>query len=310
MYPHPDTVAGTVEPGVDVIAVDFPRPQKGANTQHLMVTMLGEFWRTTERWLPVQVILELAAGLGVTRSAATTALSRLAARGVLENDGAGRLSQYRFTASARTRLQVGFEQIAAFGDPSRPWDKRWTAIAFSIPETSRDIRDTFRARLRWLGFAPLYGALWVSPRDRLEEAHQVCSAFGIEDFLVFRLADADLRGKDMATAWPLQDTACRYDPFIEKYSAVIRSLRRGSIAPSEAFRLRVEVMDEWRAFPWEDPGLPYELLPAEWPLAAARRTFLEVHAGTAEPTRRHLGGILTAAAPDLPTGMHLDLIGI
>ncbi len=92
-------------------------------------------------------------------------LSRLAARGVLENDGGGRASRYRFTSAARERLVVGNQQVTEFGgDPSASWDHRWTAVAFSVPETDRDIREAFRARLRWLGFAPpIYGALWFSP---------------------------------------------------------------------------------------------------------------------------------------------------
>ena len=36
-------------------------------------------------------------------------------------------------------------------------------VAFSIPEQNRAARDSLRKQLRWLGFAPLYDGLWVSP---------------------------------------------------------------------------------------------------------------------------------------------------
>lgn len=287
------------------MTVDLPRPQKGGNSQHLLVTMLGEFWRHTDRWLPARAILGLAADLGLSRSAATTALSRLAARGALENDGGGRLSQYRFSAAVRTRLQEGFERFIQFGDPSRPWDRRWTVIAFTIPETARDRRDTFRARLRWLGFAPLYGALWVCPRNRLDEAEQICRAFGLEDYMLFRMDEADRRGKHPVAAWHLEETPQQYRQFIEDFSPARTAALAGTVEPAEAFRIRVQLMDRWRAFPWDDPDLPHELLPAGWPLAEAREVFRDTFAGLTQPARQHLQDALAGSAPDALAGIRL-----
>jgi phenylacetic acid degradation operon negative regulatory protein len=36
-------------------------------------------------------------------------------------------------------------------------------------------------------------------------------------------------------------------------------------------------MDTWRTFPNHDPDLPAELLPADWPRAAARDLFVEIY---------------------------------
>ena len=41
------------------------------------------------------------------------------------------------------------EQVRLFGSQSNAWDGSWTVIAFSVPESSREIRDMFRSRLRW-----------------------------------------------------------------------------------------------------------------------------------------------------------------
>jgi phenylacetic acid degradation operon negative regulatory protein len=283
-------------------AVDFPRPQRGGTSQHLLVTLLGEFWRKTDLWLPARAIVRLAEDVGLSRSAVTTALSRLAGRGVLENDGGGRASRYRFTAAARARLVIGAAQVAEFGDPKVRWDHRWTAVAFSVPESEREIREAFRARLKWLGFAPVYGALWFSPRDRMAQVQEVAEGYGVDDFMAFRVEDDGFEGRRPV----IVDTAApprRYAQFAAANEVRLERLRSGVLDPREGFRARVEVMDEWRSFPWDDPGMPYELLPADWPLLRARETFVEVYKATAPLVERHVQTVLGELAPDARAGV-------
>jgi phenylacetic acid degradation operon negative regulatory protein len=264
--------------------------------------MLGEFWRHTDLWLPARAIVRLAEDVGLSRSAVTTALSRLAARGVLENDGAGRASRYRFTAAARARLVIGTREVGQFGDPSLSWDRRWTAVAFSVPESEREIREAFRARLKWLGFAPVYGALWFSPRERMAQVHEIAEAYGVEDYMAFRVEDSAFEGRRPSivnTAEPPR----RYAEFADANWARLERLRAGDASPAEGFRVRVEVLDEWRAFPWDDPGMPYELLPDDWPLLRARESFVAVFTQTAPLAERHVRGVLGELAPDALAGV-------
>ncbi|WP_369045626.1 PaaX family transcriptional regulator C-terminal domain-containing protein [Sinomonas sp. P10A9] len=282
--------------------VDFPRPQRGGTSQHLLVTLLGEFWRSTDLWLPTRAIVRLAGDVGLSRSAVTTALSRLAARGVLENDGGGRASRYRFTAEARARLVIGARQVGQFGDPGIPWDRFWTAVAFSVPESEREIREAFRARLKWLGFAPVYGALWFSPRDRMDQVREVAQGYGVEDYMAFRVEDGGFEGRRPA----IVDTAeppRRYAEFADANEAALERMRAGAVGPAEGFRLRIEVLDEWRAFPWDDPGMPYELLPDDWPLLRARESFVAIFEATAPLVERHVRTVLGESAPEALAGV-------
>ncbi len=287
---------------VSATAVDFPRPQRGGTSQHLLVTMLGEFWRYTDLWLPARVIVRLAEDVGLSRSAVTTALSRLAARGVLENDGGGRASRYRFTSAARARLVIGTAQVAQFGDPSVPWDRRWTAVAFSVPEKARDVREAFRARLKWLGFAPVYDALWFSPRDRMEQVQEIAEGYGVDDFMAFRVQDDAFEGRRPAII-DMDEPPRRYAEFAATNEARIKRLRAGDADAREAFRMRIESLDEWRAFPWDDPGMPYELLPDDWPLLRARETFVEVFEASASLAERHVREVLGELAPEAQAGV-------
>ncbi|GAB3279851.1 phenylacetic acid degradation operon negative regulatory protein PaaX [Sinomonas notoginsengisoli] len=283
-------------------AVDFPRPQRGGTSQHLLVTMLAEFWRYTDLWLPTRAIVRLAEDIGLTRSAVTTALSRLSTRGVLENDGGGRASRYRFTAAARARLVIGTAQVAQFGDPSVAWDRRWTAVAFSIPEKSRDVREAFRARLKWLGFAPVYDALWFSPRERREQVQEIAEGYGVEDFMAFRVEDDAFEGRRPAIV-DMTELPRRYEEFADATEERLRHLRAGRLALREGFRARIEVLDDWRAFPWNDPGMPYELLPEDWPLLRAREAYVAVFEATAPLAERHVLEVLGELAPEARAGV-------
>jgi phenylacetic acid degradation operon negative regulatory protein len=60
--------------------------------------------------------------------------------------------------------QGTFRRIVEFGTRETPyWDGRWTLVAFSIPETQRQLRHAVRTNLRWLWLAPLYDGSGARP---------------------------------------------------------------------------------------------------------------------------------------------------
>ncbi|MFF2346864.1 PaaX family transcriptional regulator C-terminal domain-containing protein [Pseudarthrobacter sp. NPDC058119] len=295
-YPSP---GGLAHARIAAEQVNFPRPLKGSASQHLVVTMLADYWRGSAAWLPSRLIVSLAGSLGLSPSAASTALSRLAGRDVLEQSNAGRTSRYRFTPEAKARLDIGVGQIGGFGSEDRPWDGMWTVVAFTVPESSREMRELLRSRLKWLGFAPLYGAVWVSAWDTADELDDSCRHLGVENYAIFRTPEAGLRGRPLIEAWDLADVRRQYAPFIDTYSQKARALDRQQPSGEEAFRLRTEVIDAWRAFPWEDPGLPPELLPRDFPLFEARRIFVALYNSLADAAAAYVEETAVRLAPDL-----------
>jgi phenylacetic acid degradation operon negative regulatory protein len=259
--------------------------------------MLADYWRDAPSWLPSRLIVALASDLGLSASATSTALSRLAGRGVLEQSSAGRTSRYRFTEQARERLRIGMGQVSEFGSETREWDRTWTVVAFSVPESSREVRELLRSRLKWLGFAPLYGALWVSAWDTAAELEASCQDFGVDNHVIFRTQDDDVRGKSLIEAWDFGELRAQYTPFIDTYLPRARELDSVAAVPGEAFRLRTGVMDAWRAFPWSDPGLPAELLPRPFPLFEARRLAAQIYDSLADAGTRHAEGVVSRVAP-------------
>ncbi|MBI1888648.1 MAG: hypothetical protein HYS15_01810, partial [Candidatus Spechtbacteria bacterium] len=63
------------------------------------------------------------------------------------------------------------------------WDKKWRIIAFDIPEKYRTSRDTFRERLKSMGFFQFQKSFWIYPFDCEREIHYLCEHLGLHDYV-------------------------------------------------------------------------------------------------------------------------------
>jgi phenylacetic acid degradation operon negative regulatory protein len=245
----------------------------------LLLTLLGDYWWQRTESLPSAALVALLAEFGVSDSAARAALSRLTRNKLLVTEKTGRRTFVRLSDRAASILDEGASHIFSFGSRAEPWDGEWSVVAFSIPEHNRAARDALRKQLRWLGFAPLYDGLWVSPRDHAAQVVDELAELGITTATAFRATAVPGTGHDglPQRAWDLDDLQDRYGRFIS-YAAELRERALdGRISPVEALVERTRVMDEWRAFPGLDPDLPSELLPDTWPRAAAREEFISAY---------------------------------
>ena len=241
----------------------------------LLLTLLGDYWWQHTESLPSAALVALLAEFGVSDSAARAALSRLTRNRLLVTSKVGRRTFVRLSERAAQILDEGGRHIFSFGRDTQPWDGMWSLVAFSIPEQNRAARDSLRKQLRWLGFAPLYDGLWVSPRDHAAEVLGQLAGLGIGTATAFRartvpgVSPAGLPEQ----AWDLAQVRARYDHFISQASALCERTEAGQLSPDAALVTRTRLMDEWRTFPELDPDLPDELLPDGWPRAAARELF-------------------------------------
>jgi phenylacetic acid degradation operon negative regulatory protein len=257
---------------------DVPAMWPGGVVQRpprLLLTLLGDYWWRRAEPLPSAALVALLAEFGVSDSAARAALSRLTRNHLLTTSKSGRRTVVRLSDRAARILDDGGNQIFSFGRSSQPWDGMWSVVAFSVPEQNRAARDSLRKQLRWLGFAPLYDGLWVSPRDRAIEVIGQLAELGITTATALRATTVPGVSQDglPQRAWDLDNLRARYDSFIGHTEGVRERTLAGRMSPVAALITRTRVMDEWRAFPELDPDLPDELLPEAWPRGRARELF-------------------------------------
>ncbi|TVZ05841.1 GntR family transcriptional regulator [Trebonia kvetii] len=275
----------------------------------LLLTLLGDYWWQRTEPLPSAAIVALLAEFGVSDSAARAALSRLTRNGLLVTSRSGRRTFVQLSARAADVLNDGARRIFTFGATPAPWDGMWSLVAFSIPEQYRSARDELRKALRWLGFAPLYDGLWVSPRDHAGDVIGQLNDLGIATATAFRATALPLPGGGAVGAGPVSDIPARawdldglraaYQEFVEFAGLLRDQTEAGRISSSDALIARTRVMNEWRAFPALDPDLPDELLPPAWPRASAREQFIACYDLLGPLATRRVRQIIARYSPEL-----------
>jgi phenylacetic acid degradation operon negative regulatory protein len=289
-----------VSPEAGAAGGGLPRSQAGTTPQHLLMTLLGDYWSGRTEHLPSAALVELLAEFDISEASARAALNRLTRRDLLVSSKQGRNTYYGLHPRALALLQDTARRIVSFGtEEARPWDGAWTIVAFSVPETQRQLRRTIRTRLRWLGFAALYDGLWCCPWNEQDAALSILSELEVGSATVMRAA-IDTRSTIQPTeAWDMDALSDRYVEFEETFSPVLDDVRQGAMTTSQALVHRTVVMDSWRSFISVEPDLPAELHPEDWPRSRARELFVELYDSLAPVARARCRQIVAKHSPEL-----------
>lgn len=251
------------------------------SSRDLLMTVLGEYVLPHDGGAWTQTLVALMELLGVRDKAARQALARMSERGWLQRERVGRQTRWRLTDHAHEVLDTGARRIYGFGRDARPWDGTWLVLLASVPERSRHVRYRMGLGLTWAGFGLIGPGIWLSPwTDHEDGAVELLTALGV-DATSFRSELGRLgSGQRLAgTAWDLPVLQARYDQFLADTDPVVEMTLHGS----EAAVQLASLVHRWRRFPFLDPDLPSELLPADWPGRRAALRFAELRATLLPP---------------------------
>ncbi len=212
--------------------------------------------------------------LGITAPAVRTAVSRMVRQGWLEPTRTEGGRGYALTARARARLDDAASRIYRTRDAG--WHGAWDLLVVE-PVPNRSSRERVRSGLAFLGYAPLSDSTWISPFPS-SEVDQLLATEGARAAR-FEARDADPRSR-AEQAWDLAALAEAYTTWHEEARKLVSSPASAlgtdfGDDDERAFAVRSHLVHEWRKFLFTDPGLPAELLPADWPGHAAARFFAE-----------------------------------
>ncbi len=252
-------------------------------TRSLLLTVLGEYVlpRSGEVWQ--ETLVAALCTLGYTEQAARQALSRSTRDGWLQTERRGRRSRMSLTGASRELLATGADRIYAFGRPWE-WDERWLIVILRVPEHRRAVRHQLRSRLAWAGLGSLGGGVWLTPH--VEREAELTAAIQEEPDAEARSFVAQLGAMGdpqelIADAWDLESVREQYQAFIDDFVRVRPS------APEACFRQQTLLVHAWRRFPFLDPDLPANVLPADWPRDRAHALFVERHERWEPAARAH-----------------------
>lgn len=259
-----------------------------------VLTIFGDYWWHVTEPMPTGALLAALMDLGLKEAAARATLARMGRTGLLEVERSGRRTAHALTPRAVAVVDEEAAWLDSFGLVEQPWDGLWSVLAFSIPEVDRSLRHLARNRLRWLGFAPLYDGMWVSPRDAAARALAELRDLGVRDVTSMRARlETSITG-GAQSAWDLAETAEEY----RRFAAALGDSRDSAHEP-DAFRERMRLMLAWQAFRELDTGLPAELLPEDWPRVETRRVWAGRYNDLADAAESRVRSFVGAIDPAL-----------
>lgn len=211
------------------------------------------------------MLVRLLTDLGLGEAAARTLLARMRTRGALDAERRGRSVSYRLagaTAAAFRRVQRADRVPAA-------WEGVFHGVLYTVPEDDRAFRDALRRATTLAGYGPLRPGLVVSPYDRWGSLAAAVSdpPSGARVYPVqLRLAPDDARTV-AAEAWNLDELAHRYRDQVATMRRQLTASRPDPPPTASTLRTYTELLRPATQILLVDPGLPDELLPADWPRA-------------------------------------------
>ncbi len=254
-----------------------------AAARSLLLTILGEY--VLPRGEPVwqETLVGALATLGYTSDASRQALARSGREGWLIAEPHGRRVRRSLTHDTAELLRSGAQRIYSFAEPW-DWDGRWLVLVLRVPERRREVRHQLRARLAWAGLGSLGGGVWLTPHTEREP--ELAAAIRDEPAAEATSFVAELGGLGspadvVAQAWDLDVVRAHYAAFIADFS------RARPASPEACFRMQTLLVHAWRKFPFLDPDLPAELLPARWPRHRAHELFIGRHGQWQDKARKY-----------------------
>lgn len=280
--------------------LDHTRPR----AKSLLVTIYGDAiaHRGGNAWLGS--VIALASTLGLGERAVRTSVFRLAAEGWLVSQPIGRRSYYRLTDDGRRRIEAVHERLYRIAQPA--WNRDWTAVVLNPAAADAAQRETLRRDLSWLGFGQLAGGVLLHPepderalRRLLADPAARGQALALRGAALPVVTPEGLRATARA-AWDLDRLAQDYAAFLDAFRPLWPALRGAAPEPAAAFALRTLLMHDYRRACLRDPLLPEELLPPDWPGAAARLLCRNLYRALQAGAERHVADVLETSEGPAP----------
>ncbi|WP_017936280.1 PaaX family transcriptional regulator [Nocardioides sp. Iso805N] len=259
-------------------------------------TFIGVHLRDIGGWIAVADLIELCSqgrDPGGTRSA----LSRLKGKGLVEPEVRDGHAGYRLAPKAIPMLERGDRRIFAHRE-LQPDSDGWMVVVFSVPDSERHLRHQLRHELIWLGCGMIAPGTWIGPGHLFDEARELLRQRDLHTYTtLLRAVDLKPAGKladAVAQWWDLDELEQRYLAFLADHTETEQAWDGSD---QMAFNEHLRLVDDWRAIPYLDPGLPPEITRPDWPGHRGIELFLRLESVLAGPAARHVAAVTSRTAP-------------
>jgi phenylacetic acid degradation operon negative regulatory protein len=265
----------------------------------LVVTVWGDSIAPHGGTIWLSGLIQLLEPFGVNERLVRTSVYRLAQEGWLAARQDGRRSLYRLTRQGLRRFEHAYRRIYA-PPATDPWDGGWHLVIVPPAAIDESSRRELRKELEWDGFGVLGPGLFARPARPGDESalNETTRALGIAGHVAVVTARTLRRGAGSIASltkdcWDLKSVAAAYRGFFARFQSVAGALAQGAEpTPQQCFVLRTLLIHEFRRVTLHDPQLPAELLPSNWPEAAAYGLCRDLYRSTHERAEVFLAAVL------------------
>jgi phenylacetic acid degradation operon negative regulatory protein len=277
------------------LAADPPRAPS------LIVTIWGDWIAPHRDELWLATLFRLLAPFSVNERSVRTGVFRLARSGWFQARAIGRRSRYRLTLAGAEGFDRAFHRV--YDLPFMRWDGDWEGITVSATLAAAPHRR-LRDELAWAGYGRFGAGLYLRPSRGDGAAERIALALGLVDAVTAFAArdevDEELPGlgRRAESVWSLGEIAGEYRQFLARFGGIRSALARADA--EQAYVARTLLVHAYRRLRLRDPQLPREVLPADWPGAAAYALARTLYRATQVRGERFVRDVL-AAAGEPPT---------
>lgn len=248
-----------------------------ARPRSLVMDLFGDYLRFAGGSVQPSELIQLLGVFDVEPATTRVTVSRMKKDGWFTAERSAGGTVYQLAEPMKQVLIDGRRRIFTRADVS--WDGQWTQVIYQVPEHARAAREALRKQLTWLGFGQFAPSIWLSPHDDLTAVEQLRTDLPDASIDALRSRSTILTSDAVIVqrCWQVAELARAYRTFIRTYRPR-DSDRLSQLSGPEALRLRTAVVSDWRHLSFDDPLLPQQLLPADWPGSEAFSIFRSVHA--------------------------------
>lgn len=242
---------------------------------------------------------------GRTEATVRQTLYRMEREEELTTRRVGRVKFYAPSAYALAEISAGSQKI--FAPVAREWDGQWTLVHVGLrtPALAKH-RERVVALLAVEGYARLDANTFAHPNAPVERLMNALDARARHGVTVVRgqLASVDTTAT-LVSHWRLGTLRQRYLRAISKLERLHR-IAQQRLSDRDAFLLRFAVVFDHLRVAWDDPGLPPELLAADWPAERARKLAADLYERLLPAAIRYADALLdeVTGASLLRRGLH------
>ena len=243
--------------------------------------------------IPGPLLVGTLGALGFAEPTARATILRMRRDGRLRSTRRGPVVEYELTPASRALSAEVLRPV--MGEPPA-WDGVYRTLLFSVPESARRYRDALRRAAVLAGFGTLQPGVFIAAEERRwARLEPVLGAAPEGSRLVrgeLRLTASDARAV-AAGAWPLSDLGRRYRAHVAALERILATVRAAPPAGAAAVRQLWDAMAPLFATAAEDPALPPELLPDDWPATATREAVVALSMVLVPAVRAYLADTST-----------------